>query len=105
MSPILQDDYASARAFYERSLTINREMGNRSGIATSLNNLGGVAYDQGDYASAHVYCDESLAIRKEIVDRSGIASSLEAFARLATRESRSEQATRLLGAAEALRRR
>ena len=64
-----------------------------------------MAYDQGDYASAHAYCDESLAIRKEIVDRSGIASSLEAFARLATRESRSEQVTRLLGAAEALRER
>src|SRR5207237_4890675 len=46
-----QSDYASGRALLEESLAIGRELGDRTGIARSLNNLGIVAYHQGDYAS------------------------------------------------------
>jgi predicted ATPase/DNA-binding SARP family transcriptional activator len=71
-----QGDYASARAYHEESLAIQREIGDRYGIAVSLNGLGNVAHSQGDYASAQVYHEESLAIKREIGDRSGIAASL-----------------------------
>ena len=36
----------------KRAWRIRREIGDRKGIANSLNSLGNVAYYQGDYASA-----------------------------------------------------
>jgi predicted ATPase len=43
-----QNDYRTARAWQEESLAIMRELGDRKGISRSLNNLGGVAVDQGN---------------------------------------------------------
>ncbi|MCW3099654.1 MAG: adenylate/guanylate cyclase protein, partial [Chthonomonadaceae bacterium] len=71
-----QGDYASARGYLEESLTIEREIGDRQGIAVSLNNLGAVAHNQGDYASARGYYEESLTIYREVGDRQGIAHVL-----------------------------
>ncbi len=99
-----QGDYGSARTFYEESLTIFREIGDLRGIALSLNNLGFVSSSQGDYSSARTFYEESLTIFREIGDRRSIALSLEVFARLAAKNSRSEQDAVLWGAAEALRR-
>jgi predicted ATPase/DNA-binding SARP family transcriptional activator/Tfp pilus assembly protein PilF len=69
-------DWNSAWAYHEESLAIQREIGDRQGVAASLNSLGNAARNQGDYASARVYFEESLAIQREIRDRSGIARSL-----------------------------
>jgi predicted ATPase len=71
-----QGDNASARSLHEESLAINRGLGDKRGIALSLNNLGLVAHDQGDYASARSLLEESLALRQEIGERPGIAQSL-----------------------------
>ena len=57
-------------------MAIRRELGDRRGIARSLNNLGNVAHEQGDFASARTLYEESLAIRRELGDRRGIANSL-----------------------------
>jgi predicted ATPase/DNA-binding SARP family transcriptional activator/Tfp pilus assembly protein PilF len=72
-------DYASARAYHEQSLSIYREIGDRSGIANALGNLGDVVYSQGDYVSARTYYEEGLSIYQEIGDRSGIAAALNAL--------------------------
>jgi tetratricopeptide (TPR) repeat protein len=45
-------------------------------VAISLNNLGGVAEDQGDFVAARALHEESLGIRRKLGDKSGIASSL-----------------------------
>ncbi|MBP0008207.1 tetratricopeptide repeat protein [Roseofilum sp. Belize Diploria] len=60
---------------YTASLT---SLGNayRSGIATSLMNLGGTYYYQGDYERALSFHQQSLEIQQQIGDRSGIATSL-----------------------------
>ena len=71
-----QGDYAGARALYEESLTIQRQLGNQQGIADALNNLGNVAYAQGDYAGARALHEESLTIRRQLGDQRGIADSL-----------------------------
>jgi hypothetical protein len=70
-------------------------MGNRLGVANSLNNLGAVAREQGDYPSARAHYEESLGIRREIGDRQSIAVSHEAFATLAFKERSRERAARL----------
>jgi predicted ATPase/class 3 adenylate cyclase len=69
-------DYAAARAFSEESLAIWREIGDKGGIAASLNHLGWAAWRQGDYAAARSLSEEGLAIWREIKDKQGIATSL-----------------------------
>ena len=71
-----QGDYAAAKSLNEESLSIRRQLGDRKGIADSLNNLGLVVCDQGDFSAARALYEESLAIKRELKDRSGIANSL-----------------------------
>jgi non-specific serine/threonine protein kinase len=78
-----QGDFAAARALFEESLAISRELGNRIGIGDSLNNLGMVAHDQGDYPTARMLFEEDLAIGRELRDRSEIARSLNNLGNLA----------------------
>lgn len=73
---LFQGDYTSARALFEESLTIRRELGDQEGIAQSLGNLGNVAHEQGDYASARTRLEESLAIRRVLGERRSIAAAL-----------------------------
>jgi non-specific serine/threonine protein kinase len=73
----LQADYPVARTQHEESLAIRRELSDRSGIASSLNNLANVFTLQGDYSSARTLYEESLGIRRQLGDRSGIAVTLD----------------------------
>lgn len=41
--------------YYQDSLALKKQLGHRSGIASSLGNLGNVALSQGDYAAARTY--------------------------------------------------
>jgi predicted ATPase/class 3 adenylate cyclase len=78
-----QGDYAAARALLEESLTISRELGDKSGIAKSLLGLGSVALLQGDNAAARPLYEQSLAIRRELGDKWGIATSLNNLGNMA----------------------
>jgi tetratricopeptide (TPR) repeat protein len=71
-----QGDYTSARSLYEESLNLARELGDKAGVAISLNNLGLVAYLQGDHTSARSLYEESLALKRELGDKRGVAISL-----------------------------
>ena len=57
-----------ARCTRRRS-AIRRELGNRRGIASSLNNLGDRRLDQGDLSARGRSTQESLAIQRELGDR------------------------------------
>jgi predicted ATPase/class 3 adenylate cyclase len=81
-----QGDHAPAAALHEQSLALYRELGDRAGIATSLNNLGTVANDQGDYGRAAALHEESLALRRKLGDRPGIAMSLNNLGGVAFRQ-------------------
>ncbi len=71
-----QGNYASARALYEESLAICRDLGDRRGIAMSLNNLGSVAQRQGDYRAAGALFELALEIDRGIGNRAWIATNL-----------------------------
>src|SRR5262249_2976489 len=58
---IVQWDMAAARAQWEESLAISRELGDERSIAASLHGLGTVAYNQSDIAVARALWEESLA--------------------------------------------
>jgi predicted ATPase/class 3 adenylate cyclase/predicted negative regulator of RcsB-dependent stress response len=67
---------ATARSLLEESLAIQRQLGDKAGIATSLSNLGTAAIHQGDIAMARALLEEGLAIRRELGDKVDIVGSL-----------------------------
>ena len=66
-----------ALEYYHKSLIIKKEIGDKKGIANSLNNIGRIYDDQGDAPQALEYFHKSLMLREEIGDKRGIAYSLD----------------------------
>ncbi|SCF34209.1 tetratricopeptide repeat protein, partial [Micromonospora chaiyaphumensis] len=56
-------DYAEAERRYQQSLTIDEELGNRAGTATSISQLGTLRTETGDIAEAVTFHCQALAIR------------------------------------------
>jgi tetratricopeptide (TPR) repeat protein len=75
-------DNVAARAAYEKSLALFRELGDRDGVAESLYSLADIALFQGDdtarslYATARSFYEESLVILRESGDRWNLARVL-----------------------------
>jgi hypothetical protein len=80
-----------------------REVGEDRTAAYVLEVLGRVFLLQGQVALARSSFQQSLRIRRELGFPQGIAAGLESWARLAAAERDPEGAVRLIGAAEALR--
>lgn len=55
-----QGDIVKALYYYDRSLKINKEIGNKFGVAQSLNNIGVIYDNQGNISKALDYYDKSL---------------------------------------------
>ena len=68
--------YPKAIDFYQQSLAIFQEIGDRHWSARSLNNLGAAQSDLGQYSQGIDYLKQSLTIFKGIGDRQGQANSL-----------------------------
>lgn len=89
-------DQAAARAHFEESLAVARELGDKRQIAASLLGLGRlVALRQGDYAAGHRLFDESLTIARELRDRRSEGSAIHCLAALARLEGEQERAVAL----------
>ncbi len=71
-----QGDFAGARALFEESLTIRRQLGDQQGIAGSLGNLGVVASGQSDFAGARALYEEGLSLFRQLGDQQGVANAL-----------------------------
>jgi tetratricopeptide (TPR) repeat protein len=69
-------DWTAARTQHEQALAIKRELGDRMGIAISLNGLGSVAYSEGDLALAESRFAECLAILQELGNLRLVATAL-----------------------------
>jgi tetratricopeptide (TPR) repeat protein len=79
----LQGNHARARSLYAECLSIFRGLGDRTGVAWSLNHQGDVARDQGDSLAARTLYEQGLAIFRELGDRWGIAGTLADLGSLA----------------------
>jgi predicted ATPase/DNA-binding CsgD family transcriptional regulator len=93
---LLQGDYRAARAHYEESLAMRRELGSKPGISSSLNNLGRVALLQGDLDQAARLLAESLGLAQELADKAAIARALAGLGRVAWYRGDGRAATSLL---------
>lgn len=71
-----QGDYAQAGAFYENSLEMAQDLGDKRGIASALNGIGFLGIHQGDYMRASESLEKSLELFRECNDKSGVASAL-----------------------------
>ena len=72
----VKSDYPKALEYFLRSLEIYEELGNKSGIATALANIGSIYDYQSDYPKALEYILRSLEIYEELGDKKGIADAL-----------------------------
>jgi len=96
-------DFAGAETLLADGLALFRELGDRERTAWALHALGRFAEDQGDAIRAGACFVESLALRREQGRHPGIAASLIGLARVAMKADAPERATRLLAAADAMR--
>jgi predicted ATPase/class 3 adenylate cyclase len=72
---LYQSDFPEARARYEESLSLCRELGDRQGLHGVIN-LGSVAAYQGDFRAARALFEEGLALGREAGDKRAMGIAL-----------------------------
>jgi class 3 adenylate cyclase/tetratricopeptide (TPR) repeat protein len=80
-------DPALARRYYEESLALYRQIGDRAQMAACLINLGELARSDSDYAAAVRYCEEGVTIKSEIGERFGLVVGLLSLGEVAAAQS------------------
>jgi non-specific serine/threonine protein kinase len=98
-----QGDYSSARSLHEEGLALQRELGNKRGIANSLLNLGSLARKEHDYGASRSCLAECLRLSLVLGEKRLTAYALEGCAGLAQVQEQPERAARLYGASDGLR--
>jgi tetratricopeptide (TPR) repeat protein len=99
-----QEDFERATTLHDESLTLFRELGDTSGIAISLLEMGIVGGGQGDYQRATALHDQSLTLFRELGDTQGIAISLNNLGIVAFLQADYERAATLCGESLTLKR-
>jgi predicted ATPase/class 3 adenylate cyclase len=92
----VQGDYGRAEALCEQSLALYRELGDKFGIALSLNVLASLHMYRGDYGRAIALLEQSLALCRELDHRWLIAATLSTLARTLRPRGDYERAKALL---------
>jgi non-specific serine/threonine protein kinase len=70
-------DRVSARAHFDQSLALFRQLGDVRGVADALHGVGMMVHAEGDDAKAITLFEESLELYRELGDEEGIAWSLD----------------------------
>jgi len=88
--------YDSALYFHQNARKLQATIGERAGVAYSLNNIGNVYLIKQDYSKALEYYQKSLAIRKELSISSDIAASYLNIGRVLVKMNKYSQAHQYL---------
>jgi ATP/maltotriose-dependent transcriptional regulator MalT len=100
---LAQGEGALARERFEESLALVQEVGDREGALETLLSLARVALAQDDLVAARQRYQECLTILQEMESQEFLPACLEGLAALEVAQGVPRHATRLWGAAEALR--
>lgn len=100
-----EGDADRARCLFEEALEYARTSADKWLTAQALHGLGQLTRTAGDDKRVMGLHVEALELQRHLDDKPGIAASLEALAGLTAASGRHQHAARLLGAADALRRR
>jgi len=76
VSYYIKSNYPKALSYYEQSLAISKKIGDRGGMAGTLNNIGVIYRKKGYNTKALDYYLECLKISEEITDKNGEATAL-----------------------------
>jgi predicted ATPase/DNA-binding SARP family transcriptional activator/Tfp pilus assembly protein PilF len=95
-------DYAAAKHYYQTSLSLQQTLQDKAGVADALRGLSEIALSEHP-ETAEALWRETLKINLELGLQEAVASGLEGLARTLTLAKRYEQASRLLGRANAIR--
>ena len=90
-------DRRTAALAHSEALAIQRQLGNRLGIARSLNNLGNLKLAENDFAAAEILYEESLALDRELGDQMGEATTLSNLGITASGRGDTARAKALIG--------
>ncbi len=99
-----QGDYAAALSLLEESLVLWQQLGDKQGIALSLNLLGRVAWHRGDFPRAADLYKESLVLFRELGAKDSISVLLNNLGVLAINQGDFSAARSLLEESLAIRR-
>jgi tetratricopeptide (TPR) repeat protein len=77
---LMKCDYDAAYEKFQKSLEIDKMIGDRAGEASTLHNLATIELNKGDHESARKKFETILKIRRQINDRLGESSALHALA-------------------------
>lgn len=75
-----QGDYVSAETLINQSQDIAHQLGDKTGVAVSLNALGVFARDRGDVETADILFEASLGLWRELGDQKAVARALSNLA-------------------------
>jgi tetratricopeptide (TPR) repeat protein len=95
-------DFATARGYFERSVTGHRELGDREGQARALARLGLVHERLGDYAEAIRRLEAALASYRELGNRHGEGAQLLNLGAVQRRAGRFEESAAHVRSAAAI---
>lgn len=77
-----QGDYRRARTYFERSLVLQRQLGDRLAIARTIHYIGRIYAAEGEHDQARQSYEESLALAEEVGDNRGVAATLHELGNL-----------------------
>ena len=98
----VQSNYNRGEVLAQESLALFRELGDRRGIALSLDRLGMAAWRRGDFAAARLLMEEDLALFRAIDDQGRVAWSLFTLGLLNTKQGEYTRACALFEESVAL---
>jgi predicted ATPase/class 3 adenylate cyclase len=90
-----QSNYTRGEGLAQESLALFRQLGDRPGIALSLDRLGTAAWRRGDFAAARVLMEEALALFRAIDDQGRVAWLLFTLGLLNTKQGEYSRACAL----------
>ena len=79
-------------AFDSENLTIFEQLDDKSGLASTLHELGNIAMAQWQYEEARHYYEKALALFKQLREPSGLANTLNGLGMLAALQGRHAEA-------------
>ncbi len=97
-----QGDLRRASVHFERSLAVMRELGDTANVARAVYNVGAVALEEHELEKAAVSFAEGIELAQEVGEPEDLAWCMIGVAALACRRGRFDDASRLLGAIDAM---
>jgi predicted ATPase len=92
-----QGDYISAEKLIAESKKIAAQLGDKMGVAVSLNALAVFTRDRGDITTAHALLEESLGLWRQLGDLKAVARALSNLANVVKAQGNYEMARVLYG--------